>query len=94
MCEQAFAVQLKVQEFLHDLKLSAVFVPNGRWAKGPGAIVVRVILAGLTPPCFRDDVHRRVHFKGASRDPYRLVQSRGGDVAEELGGSRRISAWC
>ena len=74
MCDQAFAVQLKVQEFLHDRKLSAVFVPNRRWANGPGAIVARrAILAGLTPPGFRDDVRRRVQFEDAS-DPYRVVQ--------------------
>ena len=60
VCDQAFAVQLKVQEFLHDRKLSVVFVPNGRWAKGPGTIVARAILAGLTPPDFRDDVRCRV----------------------------------
>ena len=33
LCEQAFVVQLQVQEFLHDSKFSAMFVPNGRWAK-------------------------------------------------------------
>ena len=33
VCEQAVAVQLKVQEILRDRKMSAVFVPNGRWAK-------------------------------------------------------------
>ena len=33
VCEQAFAVQLKVQEIPRDRKMSAVFVPNGRWAK-------------------------------------------------------------
>ena len=33
VCEQAFAVQLKVQEFLHYRKSSAVFVLNGWWAK-------------------------------------------------------------
>ena len=33
VCEQAFAVQLKVQEILRDRKMSAVFVLNGRWAK-------------------------------------------------------------
>ena len=74
VCDQAFAVQLKVQEFLHDRKLSAVFVPSGRWAKGPGAIVTRVILAGLTSPGFRDDVRRRVQVEDASSDPYRVVQ--------------------
>ena len=74
MCEQAVAVQLKVQEFLHDRKLSAVFVPNGRWAKGPGAIVARVVLTGLTPPGFRDDVRRRVQFEDASSDRHRVVQ--------------------
>ena len=74
VCKQAFAVQLKVQEFLQDRKLSVVFVPNGRWAKGPGAIVARAILAGLTPPGFRDDMCRRVQFEDASSDPYRVVQ--------------------
>ena len=74
VCDQAFAVQLKVQEFLHDSKLSAVFVPNRRWAKGPGAIVARAILAGLTPPGFCDDVRRCVQFEDASSDPYRVVQ--------------------
>ena len=74
VCEQAFAVQLKVQEFLHNRKLSAVFVPNGRWAKGPGTIVARVILAGLTPPGFRDNVRRRMQFKDASSEPYRVLQ--------------------
>ena len=74
VCEQAFVVQLKLQEFLHDCKLSAVFVPNGRWAKGPGAIVARAILADLTPPGFRDDVRRRVQLEGASSDSYRVVQ--------------------
>ena len=73
-CEQAVAVQLKVQEFLHDRKLPAVFVPNGRWAKGPGAIVARTILAGLTPPGFCDNVCRRVQFEDAGSDPYRVVQ--------------------
>ena len=33
VCEQAFAVHLNVQEILRDRKMSAVFVPNGRWAK-------------------------------------------------------------
>ena len=70
--KQAFAVQLKVQEFLHDRKLSAVLVPNGRCAKGSGAIVARVISAGLTPPGFRVDVRRRVQFVDASSDPYRV----------------------
>ena len=74
MCNQAFAVLLKVQEFLDDRKLSAVFVPNGRWVKGPGAIVARVILAGMTPPGFCDDVRHRVHFEDAGSDPYRGVQ--------------------
>ena len=60
VCEQAFAVQLNIQEFLSDRKLSVVVVPNGRWAKGPGAIVARAIITGLTPPGFRDDVRRRV----------------------------------
>ena len=50
------AVQLKVQKFLRDRKLSTVFVPNGRCAKGLVAIVARVIIARLTPPGFRDDV--------------------------------------
>ena len=31
--EQPFAVQQKIQEILRDRKMSAVFVPNGRWAK-------------------------------------------------------------
>ena len=73
VCDQAFAVQPKVQEFFHDRKLSAVFVPNGRWAKRLDAIAARVILAGLTPPGFRDDVGRRVQFEDASSDPYRVV---------------------
>ena len=34
----------------------------------------RFFLAGLTPPDFRDDVRRRVQFKDASSDPYRVVQ--------------------
>ena len=46
---------------------------NGRWTKGPGAIVARAIIAGLTPPGFRDDVRRRVEFDDASNDPYRVV---------------------
>ena len=71
--EQAFAVQLKVQEFLYDCKLSVVFVRNGRWAKGSGAIVARAILSDLTPPDFCDDVRRRVQFKDASSDSYRVV---------------------
>ena len=33
VCEQPFAVQQKLQEILRDRKMSAVFVPNGRWAK-------------------------------------------------------------
>ena len=74
MCGQAFAVQLKVQEFLHDRKLSAMFVPNGGWAKGPGAIVARASSAGLTPPDFRDDVRRCVQLVDASSDPHRAVQ--------------------
>ena len=60
VCEQAFAVQLNFQEFLYDRELSAVIVPNGRWAKGPGAIATRAIIRSLTPPGFRDDVRRRV----------------------------------
>ena len=81
VCEEASAVQLIVQEFLKDCNLFAVFVPNGRWAKGPSAIVVRAILAGLTPPGFRDDVRRCVQFEDANSDPYRvasLVPSRRG----------------
>ena len=74
VCEQAFAVQLKVQNYFQNRKLSVVFVPNGRWAKEPGAIVARAILAGLTPPGFRDDVCLRVQFEDASSDPYRVVQ--------------------
>ena len=73
VCGQAFEVQLKVQEFFHDRKLSTVFVPNGRWGKGPGAIVARAILAGLTPPDFRDDVRRCVQLEDASSDTYRVV---------------------
>ena len=72
--DQAFAVQLKVQEFLYDRKLSTVFVPKGWWAKGPGAIVARAIIAGLTSPGFRNYVRRRVQFEDASSDPYRVVQ--------------------
>ena len=74
MCDQAFAVQLKVQELLHDRNLSTVFVPNGRWVKRWGAIVARAILAGLTPPGFCDDVRRRVQLENARSDPYRVVQ--------------------
>ena len=74
VCEQAFGVQLKVQKFFHDRKLSAVFVLNGRWAKGPGDIVARAILAGLTPPGFRVDVRRRMQLEDASSNPYRVVQ--------------------
>ena len=74
VCEQAFVVELKVQEFLHDKKMSAVFVPNGREAKEPGAVVARTVLAGLTPPGFRDDVSRRVQFDDESSGPYRVVQ--------------------
>ena len=51
-----------------------MFVPDGRWAKGPGAIVTTASIAGLTPPGFCDDVRRRVQFEDASRDPYRIVQ--------------------
>ena len=29
VCDQAFAVQLKVQAFFHDRTLSAMFLPNG-----------------------------------------------------------------
>ena len=67
-------MQLKIQKFVYDCKLSAVFVPKGRWAKGPGAIVARANIAGLTPPGFCDDVRRRVQFQDASGDPYRKVQ--------------------
>ena len=74
MCEKTFVVQLKVQESLHDRKLSVVFVPNGRWAKEPGAIVAIAILADLTPPDFHDDVRRRVQLEDASSNPYRVVQ--------------------
>ena len=49
-------------------------MPNGRWAKGPGAIVARAILARLTQPGFRDDVRCRVQFEDANSDPYRVVQ--------------------
>ena len=73
MCDQAFAVQLAVQEFLHDHRLSAVFVPNGRWVKRPGAIVARVI-SRLTPPRFCDDVVHRVQLEDVGSDPYWVVQ--------------------
>ena len=74
VCDQAFTVQVKVQTFLHDWKLSAVFTPNGRWAKGPGATLARAIIAGLTPLGFRDDVRRHVQFQDASGDPHKVVQ--------------------
>ena len=67
-----FVVKLKVPEFLYRRKLSALFEPNGRWAKGHDAIVASAILAGLTPPDFRDDVRRRA--QDASSDTYRVVQ--------------------
>ena len=51
-----------------------MFVSNVRWVKGPGAIVARAIIAGLTPPGFRDDIRRRVQFQDASGDLYRLAQ--------------------
>ena len=51
-------------------------MPNGQWAKGPGAIVARAILAGPTPPGFRDDVCRRMQFEDASSDPYGVVRRR------------------
>ena len=65
---------VKVQEILHDRKISAVFVFTERWAEGPGAIVACAILSGLTPPGFRVDVRRRVQFEDASSDSYRVVQ--------------------
>ena len=43
VCEQVFAVPLNVQEILCDCQTFAVFVPNGRCAKGPGAIVAWAI---------------------------------------------------
>ena len=73
MCEQAFAAQLKVQEFLPVRKLFAVFVLSGRWAKGPDAIVARAILVDLTPPGFCDDVRCRVQFEDAN-ESYQVVQ--------------------
>ena len=76
VCDQVFAVQLKIQEFLHDCKLSAVYVPNGWWAKGPGSIMASVIVAGLKPSGYRDDVRRRVHFEVVSSDPYRGKRGR------------------
>ena len=77
VCEQAFAVPLNVQEILRDCQTFAVFVPNGRCAKGPGAIVAWAISSGLTPPGFRVDVRRRVQFEDASSDSYRVVQLMG-----------------
>ena len=36
--------------------------------------MARAIIGGLTPPGFRDDVHRRVKFEDARSDPYWVVQ--------------------
>ena len=74
LCDQSFAVPLNVQEFLHDRKLPSGFVLDGRCAKGPGAIVLRSIFAGLTPPGLCDDVRRRAQFRDAGSNPYRVVQ--------------------
>ena len=74
VCDQAFAVQLKVQEFLHDRKLSAVFVSNGWWEKEPGAIVAKAILAILTPPGFRNYLRGYVQFEDVGCYPSWVVQ--------------------
>ena len=69
-CDQSFALQLKVQEFLHYRKVSAVFVSNGRWEKGPGAIVAKkAILAVLTPSDFRDYLRGYVRFENVDFYP-------------------------
>ena len=65
---------MKVQEFHHDCKLSAVFLPDRRWEKEPGAIVARAILPVLSPLSFSDGVRCRVQLEDPSSDSYRVAQ--------------------
>ena len=56
--------------------------------------MARAVIANLTPPVFGDDVRRRVQFKDASSDPYRvqlmeeISQKKGAAIDEYQRGAR------
>ena len=51
-----------------------VALGDGSWLKGPGKIVARLWIAGLTPPQFQMAVRCRCEFMSAKGDPARAME--------------------
>ena len=51
-----------------------VALGDGSWLKGPGKIVARLWIAGLTPPQFQMAMRCRCEFMSAKGDPARAME--------------------
>ena len=62
-------------EYLEDNDItSAMMNEDGSWLEGPGKIVVRLWVVGLTPPRFQMAVRSRCEFLPVEGDPARVME--------------------